>query len=78
MTVSLMMITKKHSLYGPHTLPLRGMAFFLTLSPSHKEAVVVVVSFIMNSHKMDFTSYKKLYNPVNKNYIQHSFIRSFV
>ena len=40
--------------------------------------VVVVVSFIINSHKMDFTSFEKLYNLVNKNYKQHSFIKSLV
>ena len=35
------------------------------------------------THKMDFVSYKKLYNPVQSiktiyNYLQHSFIKSFV
>ena len=42
------------------------------------EVVVVVVAFIVNSHKMDFKSCKKLYNPVNKKFIQHSFIKSLV
>ena len=32
----------------------------------------------MKAHKMDFTSYKKIYNPANKNYTQNSFIKSLV
>ena len=30
--------------------------------------VVVVVSYIVNAHKVDLISYKKLHNPSNKNY----------
>ena len=41
-----MMITKKHSVYGPHTLPLRNTnkawPLSLTVSPSDNEAVLQI------------------------------------
>ena len=38
---------------------------------NHLNKVVVLVSFIMNAHKMDFTSYKN-YNSANKKTIHNT------